>query len=132
VVPIEAAEKVRKDFVRFHEVRPGWVGVHVKTLPEAVSGSTAYVEEVIPESPAEKAGIRGGDVLLEIGGLRITSLEDMFDASFFLSADDEVVLRVAREGSEREFSVVPSDHPDRPRLPELVGEPPAPTLQMNR
>jgi serine protease Do len=131
VVPIEAAEKVRKDFVRFHEVRPGWVGIHVKTLPESVSGSTAYIEEIIPESPAEKAGLRNGDVLLQVGGLPITSLEDMINASFFLSADDETVLRVTREGSEREFSVVPVDHPDLsgprvpdpsgPRLPDLGG-----------
>jgi serine protease Do len=136
VLPIEAAEKVRRDFVRFHEVRPGWMGVHVKTLEEPVSGSTAYIEEVIPEGPAEKAGLRSGDVLLQVGGLHITSLEDMIDASFFLSAEDEIVLRIAREGSEREFSVMPVDHPDlsRPRLPAIgsTGESAVPMLKIDR
>ncbi len=136
VLPIEAAEKVRKDFMRFHEVRPGWIGVHVKTLEEPVSGSTAFIEEIIPEGPAEKAGLRAGDVLLQVGTLRITSLEDMIDASFFLSAEDETLLRVSREGSEREFMVTPVDHPDlsRPRLPALgsTGESASPTLKIDR
>lgn len=121
VLPIEAAEKVRRDFVRFHEVRPGWVGVHVRSLEESVSGSTAVVEQVVPDAPSDKAGLRAGDVLLQVGTYRITSLEDMINASFFLSAEDETILRVNRDGSEREFHVMPVDHPDlsRPRIPAL-------------
>jgi serine protease Do len=135
-LPIEAVEKVRKDFLRFHEVRPGWIGVHVKSMDTPVSGSTALVEEVIAEAPAEKAGLRAGDVVLQVGAHRITSPEDVLDASFFLSAEDETILRVAREGSEREFNVTPVDPPDlvRPRLPTLgsTGESGAPTLKIDR
>ncbi len=135
-LPIEAAEKVRKDFVRFHEVRPGWIGLHVKSLDEPVAGSTAFVEEVIPSGPAEKAGLHIGDILLQIGSLRVTCLEDMFDASFFLSAEDETVVRVIRDGSEREFNVVPVDHPDlnRPQVPAIgsTGDSAAPGLKIDR
>ncbi len=136
VLPIEAAEKVRKDFVRFHEVRPGWIGVHVKDLAAPVSGSTAFVEELIADAPGQKAGLCAGDVILQVGAHRITSLEDVLDASFFLSAEDETILRVAREGSERELSVMPVDHPDlsRPRLPAIgsTGETAAPVLKIDR
>ncbi len=135
-LPIEAAEKVRKDFIRFHEVRPGWIGLHVKDLAEPVAGSTARVEEVIADAPAEKAGLRAGDILLQVGDHHITSLEDVLNASFFLSAEDETLLRVTREGSEREFNVMPVDHPDllRPRLPALgsTGENSAPALKIDR
>jgi S1-C subfamily serine protease len=125
VLPIEAAEKVRRDFIRFHKVRPGWIGVHVTNSAEALSGSTALVEGVISGAPAEKAGLRHGDVILQVGAHRITSLEDVLDASFFLSAEDETLLRIAREGSERELNVMPVDHPDlsRPRPP--IVPPPA-------
>ena len=112
VLPIEAAEKVRRDYMRFHTVRPGWIGVHVKTLGEPVAGSTAYIEDVSPAGPADKAGLRGGDVLLQVGRQQITCLEDMIDASFFLSAEDETVVRVAREGSEKDFTVMPIENPD--------------------
>jgi serine protease Do len=111
VLPIEAAEKVRKDFLRFHEVRPGWIGMQVKALPEPVAGSSAFIEEVIADSPAEKAGLHIGDILLQVGDLKVAAWEDMIDASFFLSAEDETVVRVSRGGVEREFNVVPIDHP---------------------
>jgi len=112
---------VREDFIRFHKVRPGWIGVLVKDSAPPVSGSTALVEGTIPGAPGEKAGLQPGDVLLQVGTHRITSLEDVLDASFFLSAEDETLLRVAREGSEREFRITPIDHPElsRPRLQDL-------------
>jgi serine protease Do len=136
VLPIEAAEKVRRDFLRFQRVRPGWIGVHVNNLIEAVSGSTAVVEGVVAEAPGEKAGIRAGDVLLQVGDYRIASPEDVLNASFFMTAEDELPVRVAREGSEREFNVTPVDHPDlpRPKLPIFgsTGETPVPTLQIDR
>lgn len=124
VLPIEAAEKVRKDFVRFHDVRPGWIGVHVKSLTAPASGSTAYIEEVITDGPAAKAGLQGGDVLLKVGDIGIRCLEDMIDASYFLSPNGEVIVRVARDGSERDFPVMPVDHPDFARPRPLTLDPP--------
>ena len=135
-LPIEAAEKVRKDFVRFREVRPGWIGVHVKGAEQPVEGSTAQVEEVIAEAPAEKAGLRAGDIFLQVGERNITSPEDLLDASFFMSAEDELPIRVARDGAEIQIGVTPVDHPDliRPRLPALgsTGETPLPPAKIDR
>jgi serine protease Do len=127
-LPIEAAEKVRKDYMRFKNVRPGWIGVHIKTLKEPVSGSTAFVEQVAPSGPAEKAGLERGDVLLQVGRQHVTCLEDMIDASFFLSAEDETIVRVARNGSEREFSVMPVDNPELTRRHLGATEPVIPVL----
>lgn len=115
VLPIEAVEKVRKDFMRFHDVRPGWIGVRIKPLEEPVNGSTASVEEVLPDAPAEKAGLHPGDVIVQVGNHHITCPEDVLDASFFLTATDETIIRVAREGSEMDLSVMPID----PRTPAI-------------
>ena len=120
-LPIEAAEKVRLDFTRFREAHPGWIGVHVKTTDAAVAGSTAQIEEVIPNAPAEKAGLRAGDVLLQIGGRKIAAAEDVLDASFFLTADDDVLVRIARAGVEMEIKLQPGDPPSalRSLLPKI-------------
>ncbi|EDY19809.1 PDZ/DHR/GLGF domain protein [Chthoniobacter flavus Ellin428] len=109
VLPIEAAEKVRKDFMRFHDVRPGWIGVRIKPLEEPVNGSTAEIEEVLPDAPAEKAGLHAGDVIVQVGNHQVSSPEDVLAASFFLTATDETTIRVARDGSEQDFSVMPVD-----------------------
>ncbi len=136
VLPIEAAEKVRKDFVRHHEVRPGWIGVHVKGAEQPVEGSTAQVEEVIPDTPGDKAGLRSGDIFLQVSERKITSPEDLLDASFFMSAEDELPIRIARDGAQIKLNVTPVDHPDllRPRLPTLgsISEKAAPALKMGQ
>ena len=121
VLPIEAAEKVRKDFVRFHEVRPGWIGVGVKSLEEPIDGSTAAIEEVLPDAPGEKAGLQSGDVIVQVGTRHVTCPEDVLDASFFLTAEDETIIRVSRDGSERDFKVTAADNPDSPFLDDECG-----------
>ncbi len=106
-LPIEAAEKVRQDVVRFGNVRPGWMGIDVGPAQEAVDGSKAEVRDVFPHAPSEVAGIRRGDVLLKVGNTKIATPEDVLDASFFLTAEDEVKVRVARGDQQLEFNVLP-------------------------
>lgn len=120
-LPIEAAEKVRRDFMRFGEVRPGWIGIDVGAAPEPVSGSSARVHSVLPEMPAAKAGLRSGDVLLQVGETKIASPEDVIDASFFMTAEDEVHLKIARGDEELDLSVEPIHYPSagRPSSPVL-------------
>jgi S1-C subfamily serine protease len=106
-LPIEAAEKVRRDIVRFGGVHPGWMGIDVGPAAEATAGSKAEVRDVFPNAAGYAAGIRHGDVLLKVGRTDITTAEDVLDASFFLTADDEVQVRVARGQEQLEFNVLP-------------------------
>ena len=116
VLPIEAAEKVRRDFTRFRETRPGWIGLHIKGTETATAGSTAYIEGVVSDGPAEKAGLRAGDILLQVGERKITAPEDVLDASFFLTADDMMIVRIARDGAELDIQLQPTDPPNTDRL----------------
>jgi len=45
-LPIEAAEKIRNDFVRFGEPRHGWIGANVSEASEAVEGSRAVTKDM--------------------------------------------------------------------------------------
>src|SRR6516164_834121 len=72
-VPIEAAEKIRSDFVRFGEARHGWIGVNnVSPASHEVDGSRAMVTQVADDTPAARSGIKEGDVLLQVGQKKIT------------------------------------------------------------
>jgi serine protease Do len=109
-------------------VRPGWIGVRIKPLDEPVDGSTAGIEEILPDAPGQKAGLQAGDVIVQVGDRRVACPEDVLDASFFLTANDETLIRVARDGSERDFNVTP-ETPPAPAVeanPE-VAEPPVPS-----
>jgi len=76
-IPINMARKVMDDLVKKGKVTRGWLGVGIQPLsPElaksfGVSGEGVLINQVMPKSPAEAAGLRVGDLILSIDGKRI-------------------------------------------------------------
>src|SRR5260370_928271 len=56
-LPIEAAQKIRNDFVRFGEARHGWIGANVTEAAEPVGGSRAVTKDVVKDTPAAESGM---------------------------------------------------------------------------
>jgi serine protease Do len=111
-VPIEAAEKIRSDFVRFGEARHGWIGVNnVSAASKEVDGSRAMVTQVADDTPAARSGMKEGDMLLQIGKKKISDPEDVFDASFYITAGDTVPITVARGDQKMILHVQATMHP---------------------
>jgi serine protease Do len=111
-VPIEAAEKIRSDFVRFGEARHGWIGVNnVSPGSQQVDGSRAMVTQVAEDAPAARSGLKEGDVLLQVGKKKISEPEDVFDASFYITAGDTVPITVMRGNEKMTFHVQATMHP---------------------
>ena len=119
-VPIEAAEKIRNDFVRFGEARHGWIGVNqLSEAPEPAGGSRAQVTQVMQGTPAAQCGMKEGDVLLQLGQKKICQPEDVFDASFYITAGEMVPITVMRGGKQLTFSVQAELHPVSKNVPML-------------
>ena len=110
-LPIEAAEKIRMDYIRFGEPRHGWVGVNVEDQNEPGEGSHVHIAELDPETPAAHCGLKEGDIITKIGGVKIATAEDVIDASFFLTAGDRVSILIERDGREMAIDVRPVEHP---------------------
>ena len=111
-VPIEAAEKIRSDFVRFGEARHGWIGVNnVSPASQQVDGSRAMVTQVTEDTPAARSGLKEGDMLLQVGKKKISEPEDVFDASFYITAGDTVPITVMRGNQKMTFHVQATMHP---------------------
>jgi S1-C subfamily serine protease len=84
------------------EERAGGRSVSLGTIPDfSHSGKGVRLDGVVDRSPAEKAGLRQGDLLLEINSRAVDSLRDLADILKSLSPGDRVVIRYLREGSER-------------------------------
>src|SRR5437773_3362382 len=119
-VPIEAAEKIRNDFVRFGEARHGWIGVNQLTeAPEPLGGSRACVKQITVGTPASKCGMKEGDVLLQLGQKKICEPEDVFDASFYITAGEMVPITVMRGDYKLTFHVQADLHPVSKNVPML-------------
>ncbi|KAF5408027.1 MAG: Trypsin-like peptidase domain protein [Candidatus Udaeobacter sp.] len=110
-VPIEAAEKIRADFMRFGEARHGWVGINVSMARQPVEGSLAEMTQIMQDTPAARSGIKAGDILLQVGRKKVTQPEDVLDASFFITAGDVVPITVMRGTQKLTFSVQATLHP---------------------
>src|SRR5581483_7978954 len=120
-VPIEVAEKIRSDYVRFGEVRHGWVGVNVAEAAEPVEGSRAEMTDLLPDTPAAESGLKPGDILLQVGKKEVHQPEDVLDASFFITASDTVPITVIRDGKKMTFDVQADVHPGSKRPPMAAG-----------
>ncbi len=112
-LPIKAAEKLRRDFARFGEPRPGWMGMTISPPPELVNdeNTETRVGDLAPDSPAAEAGLRASDVLLQIGDIRFRKPSDIYEASFYLTGGDDVRVSVLRDGEKVDFDVPTADHP---------------------
>jgi len=123
-LPIEAAEKIRNNYMRFGEARHGWIGANVTEATTAVEGSRAVTKDVVKDTPAAESGMKPGDVVLQIGRTKVHEPEDILDASFFLTAGDVVPITVMRGNEKLTFNVQADYHPlAQPRAPLLAAPP---------
>ena len=121
-LPIDAAEKIRADYVRFGEARHGWVGINVSEAKTAVEGSRAEMTKIMEGTPAADSGIKPGDILLQVGRKQVHEPEDVLDASFFITAGDTVPITVMRGNEKLTFNVQADFHPAGQR-PPLIAAP---------
>jgi serine protease Do len=120
VLPIDAAEKIRGDYMRFGEARHGWIGINVSEAETPVEGSRAEMTKIMDGTPAAKSGIQAGDILLQVGNKKVCAPEDVLDASFFITAGDMVPITVMRGNERLTFNVQADLHPASQRPPVIV------------
>ncbi len=128
-LPIDAAEKIRSDFVRFGEVRHGWVGINVAPASSPIDGSSAQFTEIMRGTPAADSGAHEGDILLQVGKTPVHEPEDVIDASFFITAGDPVPITVLRGNEKLTFTVEAGFHPAT-QHPPVIASPLSPGQSM--
>src|SRR4051812_29749095 len=116
-LPINAAEKIRDDFIRFGEPRHGWIGINVAPAEKAAEGSTAEMTEIMKDTPAFGSGVQTGDILLQVGKTKVHQPEDVIDASFFITAGDTIPVTVLRGNEKLTFDIQADFHPQSHHAP---------------
>jgi S1-C subfamily serine protease len=113
--------------MRFGEARPGWLGIRFDKSD--ASGGQLEVLGFVPDSPAEKSGVQPGDLIEKVGDRKVSTLEDVLDAAFYLTAGDEVPITVLRAGQTIAIKAVPAPNPMAPE--EEVIPAPAPVFSLS-
>jgi len=119
-IPVTTLKQVLPQLKAKGRVERAWLGVGVRDLPEERDKmffpveKGAVVTQVTEGSPAAKAGLAPGDVILEVQGKAIGSAAELIWSISNRSKGDKVTLLVMREGQRKRLEVVLD------RMPEQV------------
>jgi serine protease Do len=122
-IPIEVAMNVADQLRTKGRVTRGWLGVLIQDVTRELADSFgmdhpygALVAKVLPDSPAEAAGLQAGDIVLEYDGKKIanaTMLPPLVGASVVGKGS---VLTVLRKGKRQEIRVTIGELPEEDEL----------------
>jgi serine protease Do len=111
-IPIDVAMQVKDDLVRNGRVTRGRIGVQIQDVNQALANSFglpkpqgALISGVEPGSPAEKAGLKSGDVVLGVNGKEINQLSELSGAIAATKPGNNARLQVWRDGKSRDVDV---------------------------
>jgi len=117
-IPIDRALRIAGELREFGRIRRPWVGIDPEVVTSDTSlFSTTRIRRVAEGSPADRAGLRPGDVLLRMEGRPIDSPLDFEVGLLDAGVDSQVDMVYARDGGQRRtrLSVVelPSERAER-------------------
>lgn len=103
-----------------------WLGIRIAPVEDALKSQLGIkegiiVQQIVPESPADKAGVQTHDILLSYNGKEIAAVGDLFK-SVQEAGDKEAKLVVLRAGKETTLSVKPEDRPTDDKISTFVPE----------
>ena len=111
-IPVNKAKEIMSDLVSYGHAKRGWLGVSVRNItPEmarayGVDGTNgAMINDVFKGDPADKAGIKRGDVVVELNGEKIKDANDFVSKVRKLAPGTTAKIQVVRKGKKMNFNV---------------------------
>ncbi len=110
-IPSNMMKNLTSQILEFGEVKRGMLGVQggevTSELAEALgyeSTKGAFVSQVVPDSAADKAGLKAGDIVVSVNGKKIETFSELRAKVATLGAGKTVKLGVIRDGKEKTYS----------------------------
>jgi serine protease Do len=135
-IPSNLARKIYTELNTKGKVTRGWLGVSIQPLTPELAKSFGtkdtkgvLISDVIADSPAAKAGLQPGDILLEFDGKKMEAPADLQRAVGFTTPGATAKMKILREKGERTLEVKIAEASDErevasrpgPRSPTTLG-----------
>ena len=117
-IPIDKAKRIVDDLIRFGEVVQAWIGLRVQNIDEGLAAylklpdsAGVLVRSVEDDSPAHRAGVKPGDVLMAIDGIKINDAETYRRAARDAASGQRLHLKLLRDGLGVQSILQPATYP---------------------
>ncbi len=124
-IPVSTAKMVLEQIVKSGSVTRGWIGVEVQEITPAVAESFglastrgALIAGVLRGGPADKAGVKPGDVLVEVEGRPVADPTSMLNLIAALPPGVSARMKMKRQGQDLDADITVGRRPKPQLRPE--------------
>ena len=121
-IPVSVAKQVMEQIVQSGSVTRGWIGVGVQDISKELAesfklarGSGALISEVLRDSPADRGGVKPGDILIAVNSKPAADSAGVLNLIAALQPGEQAALKVMRNQAEAELNVTIGRRPKQPR-----------------
>ncbi|HZR20933.1 MAG TPA: DegQ family serine endoprotease [Verrucomicrobiae bacterium] len=137
-IPVNIARNVMSSLVKDGHVTRGYLGVMIQDVNPALEkefnlkdNKGALVGDVTPKSPAEKAGLKSGDVIVEFNGKKVTDSRHLKLEVATTQPGESVPVKILRDGESKTLEVKVKELPGTEHLAKNDNEHPDDTGTLN-
>lgn len=124
-IPANMAKSVMVQLLKYGNVKRGMLGIAMQSItPELESAfkidmaKGALITQVLPYSPAQKVGLKPGDIIVKLNGQNIGNENDVINTVGFLRVNSKIVLQILRQQKIMTFNIDLTDSKTRDALME--------------
>lgn len=117
-IPATMADTIQRQLIQSGKVTRGWLGVNIQDMTPELAKSFnlqeaegVLVSQVEPQSPAEKAGVRPGDIIREYNGKGTKTREDLSIAVANTKVGVPATLKLVRDGKPMTLTINVGERP---------------------
>jgi Do/DeqQ family serine protease len=118
-IPIDKAKRIVSDLIQYGEVVPAWIGITVQDIDAGLAQylnaqgiKGVLVKTVEKRSPAKKADIRDGDIIVSLGARKIDSTAVYESTLKGIAAGKELVVKIWRDGNKKDITLKTAIFPE--------------------
>jgi serine protease Do len=127
-VPSNMASRIMNSLIEHGTVVRGWLGIYIQNIDETLAAAMelegddgALVADVTEDGPAEKAGVKQGDIIVALDGKEIENSTQLRNEVAVRQPGSKTILEILRDGKKKRITVTLAELPTD-EVAEDVGE----------
>jgi serine protease Do len=102
-IPTDTATNIADQIIKYGEARIPFIGIQMGVNETEIPG--VYIQEIIADTPADKTGLKKGDIMVEFGGVEINTPFDLLTQIIRQNCGDIVDIKIYRNGTYLDFNL---------------------------